>query len=59
MCSSEKKKKVIIVGGGLSGLSASCYLAENNYDVTIIDKNESVVGRWCVSGNEGKLGLAD
>ena len=25
---------ITIIGGGLSGLSASCYLAKNNYNVT-------------------------
>ena len=38
-------RKVIIIGSGLSGLSASCYLAQNNFDVTIIEKNDSVGGR--------------
>ena len=38
-------KKIVIIGGGLSGLAASCYLAKNNYDVTLVDKNESVGGR--------------
>ena len=38
-------RKVIIIGSGLSGLSASCYLARNNFDVTIIEKNDSVGGR--------------
>ena len=38
-------KKVTIIGGGLSGLSAACYLAKNNYDVTLIDKNNNNLGR--------------
>ena len=38
-------KKVTIIGGGLSGLVASCYLAKNNYDVTLIDKNNKMGGR--------------
>ena len=46
-------KKVVIVGGGLSGLSASCYLAKNDYDVTIIDKNESVGGRLTSIKHDG------
>ena len=38
-------KSVTIIGGGLSGLAASCYLAKNNCEVTIIDKNNSMGGR--------------
>ena len=38
-------KDITIIGGGLSGLSASCYLAKNNYNVTLIDKNEDPGGR--------------
>jgi len=38
-------KKVTIIGGGLSSLSASCYLAKNNFDVTIVEKNNSLGGR--------------
>ena len=38
-------KNITIIGGGLSGLVASCYLAKNNFNVTIIDKNESMGGR--------------
>ena len=38
-------KSVTIIGGGLSALSASCYLAKENFEVTIIDKNNSMGGR--------------
>ena len=38
-------KSVTIIGGGLSGLSASCYLAKKNYKVTIVDKNNTMGGR--------------
>ncbi len=38
-------KSITIIGGGLSGLSASCYLAKNNFDVTLIDKNNGPGGR--------------
>ncbi len=38
-------KKITIIGGGLSALSASCYLAKSGFDVTIIEKNESMGGR--------------
>ena len=46
-------KKIVIIGGGLSGLAASCYLAKNNYDVTLIDKNESVGGRLTSIDQDG------
>ena len=46
-------KKIIIIGGGLSALSASCYLAKNNFDVTIIDKNNSMGGRLTSFKAEG------
>ena len=39
------KKKIIIIGSGFSSLSASCYLAKEGYDVTILEKNSSVGGR--------------
>ncbi len=38
-------KKITIIGAGLSGLSASCYLAREGNDVTLIDKNEGPGGR--------------
>tara|TARA_B100001250_G_scaffold128407_1_gene109302 strand:- start:665 stop:2140 length:1476 start_codon:yes stop_codon:yes gene_type:complete len=38
-------KKITIIGSGLSGIAASCYLANNNYDVTVIEKNETPGGR--------------
>tara|TARA_Y100000994_G_scaffold79822_1_gene65830 strand:- start:4134 stop:5612 length:1479 start_codon:yes stop_codon:yes gene_type:complete len=40
-----KNKKITIIGGGLSGLSASCYLAKEGFQVTIVEKNESIGGR--------------
>ena len=38
-------KKTTIVGSGLSGLSASCYLAKEGFDVTLVEKNNDVGGR--------------
>ena len=32
-------KKIVIIGSGINGLVASNYLAKENYDVTVIDKN--------------------
>ncbi|MHA7058077.1 phytoene desaturase family protein [Aquimarina sp. M1] len=37
--------KVLIIGSGFSSLSASCYLAQLGYDVTIYEKNDTVGGR--------------
>jgi phytoene desaturase len=38
-------KNIIIIGSGFSSLSASCYLANKGYNVTILEKNSSVGGR--------------
>ena len=38
-------KKVVIIGSGISSLSASCFLGREGYDVTIIEKNDSIGGR--------------
>ncbi|AGC77524.1 phytoene desaturase [Nonlabens dokdonensis] len=37
--------KVAIIGSGFSSLSASCYLAQAGYEVTIYEKNDTVGGR--------------
>jgi len=39
------KQRIIILGSGISSLSASCYLAQQGYDVTIYEKNSTVGGR--------------
>ena len=38
-------KKVIVIGSGFSGLSAACFLAKEGYDVTVLEKNDSIGGR--------------
>ena len=38
-------QKIIIIGSGFSSLSASCYLANQGFDVTILEKNKTVGGR--------------
>ncbi len=38
-------KKLIIIGSGFSSLSASCYLAKAGFDVTILEKNQTLGGR--------------
>lgn len=37
--------KIVIIGAGFSSLSASCYLAKQGYDVTILEKNAYSGGR--------------
>lgn len=39
------KKKITIIGSGFSALAASCYLAKDGFDVTILEKNNTVGGR--------------
>lgn len=39
------KQRINILGSGISSLSASCYLAQQGYDVTIYEKNSTVGGR--------------
>ena len=39
------KKTITIIGSGFSSLAASCYLAKEGFDVTILEKNPTVGGR--------------
>ena len=48
-----QSKKITIIGGGLSSLSASCYLARGGHDVTIVEKNESMGGRLSSFSSNG------
>ena len=41
------KKKAVVVGAGINGLVASNYLQKNNFDVTLIEKN-NYVGGACI-----------
>jgi phytoene desaturase len=38
-------KNVYIIGSGFSSLSASCYLAKAGYNVTVLEKNDTLGGR--------------
>ena len=42
----QEKKRIIIVGGGVSGLSAGIYAAQNGFSPLIIEKNP-IVGGLC------------
>ena len=39
------KKDVHIIGSGFSALAASCYMAKLGYNVTVLEKNDTVGGR--------------
>lgn len=39
------KKTIQIIGSGFSALAASCYLAKQDYNVTIYEKNDQLGGR--------------
>ncbi|WP_299061067.1 NAD(P)/FAD-dependent oxidoreductase [uncultured Polaribacter sp.] len=38
-------KNIYIIGSGFSALSASCYLAKEGYNVTVLEKNDTLGGR--------------
>ena len=46
-------KKVIVIGSGFSGLSSAAFLAKAGFDVTILEKNETIGGRARVFKSEG------
>lgn len=37
--------RVAVIGSGFSGLSAACFLARDGFDVTVLEKNDSLGGR--------------
>lgn len=46
-------KDCIIIGSGFSSLSAACYLAKDEWNVSIFEKNESIGGRASQFTKEG------
>lgn len=46
-------KKVTIIGGGISGLSAACYLAKEGFEVCVYEKNKTVGGRVGIIERDG------
>lgn len=38
-------KKVVVVGGGIGGLAVAALLLNDNYQVTVIEKNKTLGGR--------------
>ena len=45
--------KIAVIGSGFSSLSASCYLAQAGFDVTIYEKNDQIGGRARLFEKEG------
>lgn len=41
----NKKKKIIIIGAGFSSLAAASYLAQQGFQVEVLEKNDSLGGR--------------
>ena len=39
------EKKIAVIGAGFGGLTSACLLAKKGYDVTLIEKNETLGGR--------------
>jgi phytoene desaturase len=48
-----KKQKAIVIGAGIAGFSAACYLAKFGFEVTILEKNETIGGRARQFKSEG------
>lgn len=46
-------KSVIVIGSGFAGLSSATFLAKAGYDVTVLEKNDSLGGRARVWETEG------
>ncbi len=45
--------KITIIGSGFSSLAASCYLSKMGYEVTILEKNNTIGGRARVLKKDG------
>ncbi len=41
----NQSKKVIVIGAGFAGLSAACCLAQDGFDVTVLERGTEVGGR--------------
>lgn len=48
-----KKKHAVVIGSGFAGLSAATHLADNNFSVTLMEKNDSPGGRARKFSSEG------
>ena len=41
----SRQKHAVVIGGGLSGLSAACYIARSGWQVTLLEKNPKLGGK--------------
>ena len=41
----NKRKKVVIIGAGVGGITTAAFLAQNDYDVEVYEKNANPGGR--------------
>ena len=48
-----EKEKVVVIGAGFGGLSAACFLADEGFDVEVVEKNQEVGGRASVLEEDG------
>ena len=48
-------KSVIVIGSGFAGLSSATFLAKAGYDVTVLEKNDSLGGRARVWETEANV----
>ena len=48
--------KYIIVGGGVTGLSLTYILAQNGYNVELIEKDKQLGGSWNSQWIDGNIG---
>ena len=48
-----ENKKIVIVGAGMAGLTAAAYLARENYNVLLLDKNDRIGGLLNTFENDG------
>ena len=46
-------KKVVVIGGGIGGLGTAALLSKRGYDVTLVEKNETLGGRANIFSEQG------
>jgi phytoene desaturase len=49
----HEAKKVVVIGSGFAGLSSACCLAQDGFEVTILERHEQIGGRCRVWAKDG------